>query len=124
MWLSSFNKPITPEEFDRESIPEWCNFDLTSFVSIEDMTEKEKEENPSFIDIWGYLKTHEYKEAFKKSYQSYTRKEQLKIKNVIHFDAEIFYQISGIRIDDYVEEMTFDQVCRELWRTIKIIKGC
>jgi hypothetical protein len=46
------------------------------------------------------LKKYEYKEAFKNSYNRAKRKEQLKIKNLLHFDADIFYEISGIRVDD------------------------
>ena len=107
MWLSSFNKSITVEEWNLEIIPAWCRFEPTNFIVTQNMTQKEKEENPTHITTWGYLKTYTYKEAFKKSYDKATRAQQLKIKNVIHFDAEIFYEISGIRIDDDdAEEMT------------------
>jgi hypothetical protein len=46
------------------------------------------------------LKKYEYKEAFQNSYNKATREEQLKIKDLLHFDADIFYEISGIRVDD------------------------
>ena len=57
-------------------------------------------DNPTHVTTGGYLKVYDYKEAFQKSYNAATRKEQLRVKNLPNFDAEKFYQISGIRIDD------------------------
>jgi hypothetical protein len=60
------------------------------------------------------LRVYDYKEAFQKSYNKASREEQLKIKDIIHFDADIFYEISGIRVDDEVEELTLQEVCKRL----------
>lgn len=73
---------------------------MTEWIPEKDMTEEEKAKNPSYKTTGGYLKAYEYKEAFQKSYNKATREEQLKIKNLPNFDAEKFYQISGIRIDE------------------------
>jgi hypothetical protein len=88
------------EEWKSAYLPSWLYFDLTEWVEEEDMTDFEKEENPTYKTTGGYLRVYDYKEAFQKSYNSATREEQLKIKELPNFDAEKFYQISGIRIDD------------------------
>lgn len=64
------------------------------------MTDEEKEANPTYQTTGGYLKVYDYQEAFQNSYQNASREEQLKVKNLPNFDADVFYQISGIRIDD------------------------
>ena len=43
---------------------------------------------------------YDYKEAWRRSYDKATRKEQLAIKKLPNFDADVFYEISGIRVDD------------------------
>ena len=64
------------------------------------MNDKEKEDNPSYKTTGGYLRVYEYQEAWRKAYDSATRKEQLKIKDLPNFDKDKFKQISGIDIDE------------------------
>lgn len=64
------------------------------------MTDEEKESKPTYDTTGGYLKVYDYKAAFQSSYNEATREEQLKIKELPSFDADKFYQISGIRIDE------------------------
>lgn len=61
---------------------------------------QKKKENPKYKTTWWFLKVYDYKEAWQKSYNNATREEQNKIKDIIHFDADIFYEISWIRIDE------------------------
>ena len=122
MWFSSFNKPITKKQWQNQNIPNRLYFDLTEWIITDDMTEKEKEDNPTHTTTWWYLRVYDYKEAFQRSYNSASREEQLKIKDIIHFDADIFYEISWIRIDEDIEELTLDEVCKRLWKNIKIVK--
>jgi len=98
--FGAFDKPCTLEEWGEAEKPFWLYFPLTEWIKEEKMTDKEKKDNPSFKTTKGYLKVYDYKEAFQKSYAKATREEQLKIKNLPNFDAEIFYQISGIKIDE------------------------
>lgn len=98
--FGAFNKPCTIEEWGNAEKPSWLYFDLTEWVDKADMTDEEKEANPSYKTTGGYLKVYDYQEAFQKSYNNATREEQLKIKNLPNFDAEVFYEISGIKIDD------------------------
>ena len=95
-----FDKPCTLEEWDAAYKPSWLYFYLTEWVPECDMTDEEKESNPTYDTTGGYLKVYDYKEAFQASYNEATREEQLRIKELPNFDADKFYQISGIRIDE------------------------
>ena len=95
-----FDKPCTLEEWSGTYKPSWLYFDLTKWIPERDMTDEEKESNPTYDTTGGYLKVYDYKEAFQASYNEATREEQLKIKELPNFDTDKFYQISGIRIDE------------------------
>ena len=98
--FSAFNKPCTRKQWAQADIPSWLYFNLTEWVDKEDMTDLEKQDHPTYETTGGYLKKYEYQEAWKKSYDNATREEQLKIKSLPNFDAEVFYEISGIKIDE------------------------
>ena len=107
------------------NFPSWLYFELTEWISESDMTDEQKEddENEHYKTTGGILVSYDYKEAFQKSYNKATREEQLKVKDLPNFDADMFYEIPGIRIDDEKEEtMTLEEVCKELGRDIKITK--
>ena len=74
-------------------------FDLTEWISPDQMTDKEKKDHPEHKTAVGYLKTLKYKEAFKKSWDNADPKDRIKIKDLPGFDAEIFFQISGINLN-------------------------
>ena len=95
-----FDKSCTLEEWENAKKPSWLYFGLKEWIEKEDMTKEEKEEHLSYKTTGGYLKTYSYKEAFQKSYNKATREEQLKIKDLPNFDADKFYQISGIKVED------------------------
>lgn len=97
--FGAFNKPCTIEEWNKAYKPGWLYFDLTEWIDEKEMTNEEKEANPTYKTTGGYLKVYDYQEAFQKSYNKATREEQLKIKDLPNFDADVFYKISGIRID-------------------------
>ena len=95
-----FDKPCTLEQWEGAVKPSWLYFNLTEWIDKDDMSEEEKKEHPEYTTIGGYLKVYDYQEAFQKSYNNATREEQLEIKNLPNFDAEKFFKISGIRIDE------------------------
>ena len=117
-----FDKPCTVEQWNSAIKPDWLYFDLTEWVNESEMTEDEKKNNPSYKTTGGYLKVRDYKDAFQKSYNSANREEQLLIKNLPNFDAEKFFQISGIRVDEDVEELTMEEICKRLGKNVKIKK--
>lgn len=103
--FSVFNKECSFEDWQNWKKPSWLYFGLTEWIPENDMTNEEKENNPTYITTGGYLKVYDYKEAFQRSYNNATREEQLKIKTCPNFDAEIFYEISGIRVDEEPEQV-------------------
>jgi hypothetical protein len=117
-----FGRECSTKEWDDAYKPGWLYFNLTEWVNSNDMTAYEKARHPSHATTGGYLRKYEYKEAFRRSYEKATREEQLAVKNLPNFDADIFFEISGIRIDEDIEELTMEQVCAELGREIKIKK--
>ena len=87
------------EEWDNAYKPNFLFFDLTEWVTSDQMTDKEKKDHPKYETVGGYLKILEYKEAFKKSWDKADPKDRIKIKDLPGFDAEIFFQISGINLN-------------------------
>lgn len=69
---------------------------MTEWVSEVDMTDKEKAAHPEFYVAQGYLKTIPYQEAFQASWDKADPSERIKVKDLPNFDADIFYEISGI----------------------------
>lgn len=103
--FSVFNKECSLEDWENWEKPSWLYFDLTEWTEECDMTDEEKASNTTYIIMGGYLKVYDYKEAFQRSYNNATREEQLKIKTCPNFDADIFYKISGIRVDEEPEQV-------------------
>ena len=100
-----FNKLVSKDVLEYTDFPAFCYFDLNIWVPLEDMTEEEKEQHPESNTLGGYLKQYEYKEAFRNSFlkakQNSNWKEQLQIlKQIPNFDADIFYEISGIKPEE------------------------
>ena len=62
------------------------------------MTSKEKEDNPTHEIHHGYLRKYDYKEAFKKSWDEADKEDKDKIHSLPNFDAELFFEISGIDV--------------------------
>ncbi len=98
--FSAFNKPCTIDKWNKAEKPDFLFFMLTEWVESEKMTEKEKEENPSYKTTRGYLKVYEYKEAWKIAYDKASDEEIKQLKALPNFDTEVFKEISGIDINE------------------------
>jgi len=94
----AFDKPCTPEEWSNAEKPYFLYFNLTEWVESEEMTDEEKENNPSHKTTGGYLKVYEYQEAWKRSFDKQENKEeQIKLlESLPNFDYDKFVKISGI----------------------------
>lgn len=95
-----FNKETSLKRSDI-LIPNFCFFDLIQQVSLDEATEEEKLKYKKEIETsGGFLKTLDYKEAFQSSYNKLSEEERIRqTKQLIelpNFDADIFYEISGI----------------------------
>ena len=82
------------EEID---IPSWCYFDLTVWVSHDTATEKEKENHKEEIETsGGYLKTLEYKEAWRLAWSKADKEEHKQLLKLPNWDNKVFKEITGI----------------------------
>lgn len=98
-----FDEPCEKDIFRQwleNEAPSWLKFELTEWIDKENMTDEEKQDHPEHSTTGGYLKVYDYQEAFQKSYNNAPREEQLKILTCPNFNADKFYEISGIRIGE------------------------
>lgn len=90
-----FNIECSKEEHDEiYNLRLYNYFDICVFVWEDDMTDDEKEKHQEYKTIGGYLKTIEYKEAWKN-----VPKEVIeKIKKLKNFDGKVFEEITGLKV--------------------------
>ena len=89
----------TSERRGEISFPSFLYFDLTSFVSFDTATEEERIQYKSEIETCGgFIKTLEYKDAFRKAWDNASEEDHEAVKKLPNFDADIFFEISGIRV--------------------------
>ena len=86
------------------------------------MTEEEKTENPSYKTTEGYLKKVDYKTAWAVFWRETNEENKKKILELPNFDADIFFEITGINVKEDIEEMTMEEVCKALGKNVKIKK--
>ena len=109
--FGAFDKPCTLEEWRMAAKPGFLSFNLTEWVNEISMTDKEKEENPSYKTTGGYLKVYDYQEAWKRSFDEQDNiEEQIKqLEALPNFNYDKFVQISGI---DYRNEKKCKCECK------------
>ena len=77
--------------------PSFLYFNLTVWVSHDTATEEEKRQHKKEIEACGgFLKTLEYKEAFRLAWDKASKEEHKKLLALPNWDNEIFKEISGI----------------------------
>ena len=87
----------TKKKRDEINLPYFLYFDLTVWVSYDTATEEEKEEHKTEIETCGgYLKTLEYKEAFRLAWDKASKEGHKELLNLPNWNNEIFKEISGI----------------------------
>ena len=88
------------EAYDLEGIKTIRNkYQNNIWVSSDNMSDSEKEEHPYHEATGGYLKVLDYKEAWKEMWKSLSEKEKQSILDLPNFDKDIFFDITGIRIE-------------------------
>ena len=94
--LRMFNK-MTYCKKDDINIPSWCYFDLTVWVSHDTATEEEKKKYKNEIEICGgFLKTLDYKDAWRLAWNKASIEERKKLFELPNWDNEVFKEITGI----------------------------
>jgi hypothetical protein len=100
-----FNKWFNIDEASDIYFPSFVWFDLISFVSHDTATEEEKIKYKKEIEMCGgFVKVLEYKEAFKLSWDNANKTDRKKIKDIIGFDNQVFFDISGIDVSKELGE--------------------
>ena len=77
---------------------------LNKFIYICDMTDEEKENNPDYETLGGYLRKMTYKEAWKYSWDNANKENRKLVLKLPNFDNEIFKEITGIDVCKELEE--------------------
>ena len=91
-----FNKDTNLKRGDI-NIPSWCYFSLTVWVSHDTATEEEKEKYKREIETFGgYLKTLEYKEAWKLAWSKASKEEHKQLLKLPNWNNKVFIEITGI----------------------------
>ena len=95
-FVRMFNKS-TKIKHDKINFPSFLYFALTVWVSHDTATEEEKKEHKIEIETCGgYLKTLEYKEAFRLAWDKASKEEHKKLLDLPNWNNRIFKEISGI----------------------------
>jgi len=116
-----FNKPCN-KMWDEVDTPNFTDFEIAYWISVENMTKEEKKENPTYKTTGGFLKSVDYKTAWKLFWRKTSEENKKKFLNLPNFDWDIFTEITGVEREEQAQEMTMEEVCKELGRTIKIKK--
>jgi len=118
-----FNVQVTEEEWDNaiNSQPAFI-LPLTAWVKREEMTDEEKENISGWSEMDGYLKSQSYQDAWKEGWANASQEFKDWVKNLPHFNPELFEKITGIKFESEVKEMTVSEINKVLGYDVKIIK--
>ena len=94
-----FGKEIDLEIWNNCDKPNFLYFDITYWVSESNMTDEDKKADPNFYVRGGQLRKKGYKEAFIESWNKTHEADRKKVFNLPGFNADIFFQISGIDVN-------------------------
>ena len=96
-----FNKPCKLKDWYNTKKPDFIsNVNLNQWIIWSDMSGDEKKENKDAFVTDGYLKTISYKEAWKIAFDSASKEDIKLLKTLPNFDADIFEEITGIKLID------------------------
>lgn len=76
------------------------NLRPTTWVYPEHMSDEEKARHPGYKTTGGYLKTRDNADCYSEWWGQLSERGKNTIRNIPNFDAEKFYQITGIKIEE------------------------
>ena len=88
-----FNKLTNKKNID---FPNYFYFNVNELITVSKMTAKEKKEFYWYKTTEGYLRTINYKEAWKKSFEQADKEDVAKTLKLPNFDYDLFEEITGI----------------------------
>ena len=74
--------------------------DVVEWIWSDNMTDEEKEQHPEYKTTGGYLKVLDESECGQIWWGNLSYRQKNIIKAIPNFDAEIFFQCTGIRVDE------------------------
>jgi hypothetical protein len=91
---------MTVKEWERSTAIGIMGDHLTPNIWVDEsiMTDKEKEEFPTYKTTGGYLKAISYKEAWANMWHNLSEKNKKVFTTLPNFDTLIFEEITGIKI--------------------------
>ena len=98
-----FDKPFNGD-VNNVRFPNFFYFNLCEWVWFRDMTDEEKEKHPGAEIRDGYLKTYEYKEAWRNSWGKATDEDKRKVLDIPNWDNGKFLEITGIDVEKELGE--------------------
>ena len=100
--MRMFNK-MTNYKREDVIIPAWCYFEPTVWVSHDTATEEEKTEHKAEIKVCGgFLKTINYKDAWRLAWNKASIKERKKLFDLPNWDNQVFKEITGIDAENEI----------------------
>jgi len=97
--INCFNKPCKRVDWDNAPKPDFIyNVKVCEWIWWSKMTNKEKADNKDAFITDGYLKTVSYKDAWRIAYDNATKEDIKLLKALTNFDANVFEEITGIRL--------------------------
>ena len=107
-----FNKETDIKRDDIDFPNYFYNVDITRWISEDDMTKEEKEENEGYTTTEGYLKTIDYKEAWKIAWDEADQEDREKTLTLPNWDNDIFKEITGIDVEKELNKKE-DKCCHD-----------
>jgi len=89
----------TETDMSRYEWPPFFFFDLCIFVEEGEMSESEKDDNPSYKTVGGYLKTLDYKEAWRMSWSKADIEDKKRVLDIPNWNNQKFLEITGINVE-------------------------
>jgi hypothetical protein len=101
--IELFNKPSewTLKDFQNSKAFELMRRDVDTKLWIPEnrMTDEEKEKFPAYKTADGYVKDIPFKEAFINAWHNWNANARKEFTSLPNFDAAIFFEITGVKID-------------------------
>ncbi len=97
-FIRVFNRKCLRQIWENCKKPNFIYFNLTEWISFDQMNDEEKINYPKAYICDGYLKIYTYKEAWTQSFKTASKEDIELLKLLPNFDAKVFEEISGIKI--------------------------
>jgi hypothetical protein len=96
---------------------------LTQWIESKDMTAEEKNKNPHFELLGGFLRKHDYKTAWANAWATATPPQKKWFLDLPNFDAAIFLDVTGIDVRENTHKTELLKKADELIRKAEELRA-